>query len=216
MMIQWNGLGCFTVTGKPIAGEATLVVDPYGEGTGLRVPKTLSGAVVAQTHDGVMANNYKEVAGSKEHAQPFFVSHAGEYEVEGIFIRGIHAPLKDGSLHTIYRVVLEGMSIAFLGALDRPLTDSELQAFGDIDFLVLPVGGESVLTAKEAAEAVAQIEPRVVVPSHFAMPALDLPFAGVENFCAEVACKREDMVKISMQKKDLPLEDIRLIVLSKA
>lgn len=216
MIIQWNGLGSFSITGKPIAGEVTLVSDPYALETGLKLSKNVSGALVTQSHDAAMANNRKEVSGTPENPDPFFISHAGEYEVQGIFVRGINAPLKDGTLHTIFRVSLEGMVVGLLGALDRPLKEAEIEALGDVDFLAVPVGGGTVLSAKEAAEAVAQVEPRVVIPTHHKIAGIKADFKPVEEFVSEVAMKREDMNKINMKKSDLPLEDTQLIVLAKA
>ncbi len=214
MMIQWNGAGCFVITGKPAQTEVSVVSDPYGD-IGLRLPRALNGVMTLVSHDGVLASEVSAVSGP-EGAKSFLVEHAGEYEVQGIFVKGIHAPKKDGSLHTLYRVNVEGMTVALLGAIDRPLVDAELDALGDVDVLIVPVGGGDVLSATEASEAVAQIEPRIVIPSHFAMPGLKTTWKPVESFCSEIATKREDLAKLSVKKADLPVEDMQLIVLSKA
>ncbi|MBU1126077.1 MAG: MBL fold metallo-hydrolase [Patescibacteria group bacterium] len=214
MQISWNGLGSFVLQGKPIAGEVALVTDPYQNSVGLRFPRTLSAALVLESHDAEEANNVESISG-EEKKKPFLISHAGEYEVQGIFVSGIHAPKKDGTPHTIFRIRLEDISIAFLGAIDRKLTDKEIGALGDIDILIVPVGGGSVLDKDRAAEVVAQVEPRMVIPSYFHVAGLKQKLADVEGFCKEVSCPREDVNKLKVTRNDLPEEDIVVRVLSR-
>lgn len=214
MQISWNGLGSFTVTGKPIEGDVTLVTDPYQNSTGLRFPRALSASIVVSSHDGPMANNATSVGG-EEKKQPFIINHAGEYEVQGIFVTGVSAPKKDKTDHTIYRFGLEGIRIGFLGALDRKLTDKEIEALGNIDVLILPVGGASVLSKDVANELVAQIEPRLVIPSHFKTQGLKEKFEDVEGFCKELACPKSEEKKFKLTKSSLPTDDIKIVVLEK-
>lgn len=216
MQIQWHGLGCFSLTGKSVSNDVNVVFDPFGSKFGLKPPKGLRASIVAQSDESEMANNIGLVVADEEGEKPFSINHAGEYEVKGVFINGINAPKKDGEMHTIYRVFMEGMSIAFLGSLDRVLTDKEIEALGDINILILPVGGEKVLDAKKANEVVAQVEPRVIIPSHFAVKGLDLELADHETFCKEIACPRKDENKFKISKSGLPVDDMQLIVLNKA
>lgn len=215
MQITWNGLGSFAITGKPIQGDVTLVTDAYQNSTGLRFPRTLTGSIVVQSHDGDLASNTSAI-GDEGKIKPFAVTHAGEFEVRGIFVTGIRAPKKDGTEHTIYRIGLEGMKIAFLGALDRKLTDKELAALGDIDILIVPVGGGSVMDKDTASDVVSQVEPRLVIPSHFKVQGLKEKFADVKPFCDELACPTEESKKIKLTKSGLPQEDIQIIVPAKA
>lgn len=216
MQISWHGLGAFSITGKPVAGDVTLVTDPYQNEVGLRFPRTLSAAVVVSSHDALEANNLEAVNGMIEKKPPFTVTHAGEYEVQGIFVTGIHAPKKDGTPHTIYRITLEGVKIGFLGAIDRDLTDKELEKLGDIDVLIVPVGGGSVLNKDQAAEVVNQIEPRTVIPSYYDLPGVKMKLGDVEAFCKELACAREDVTKAKLSKSSLPQEDVNVIVVAKS
>jgi hypothetical protein len=215
MQIQWHGLGCFSLSGKSINDDVGVVLDPFGAKFGVKPPKGLRASIVVSSHDGEMANSFGAVVPEHEGEIPFFVKHAGEYEVKGVFVNGIHAPLKDGTGHTIYRIAIEGMSIGYLGALDRLLKEKEIEALGDINILILPVGGGSVLSASQATEVVAQVEPRLVIPSHFAIDGLELEWANHEVFCREVACPRKDESKLKIVKSGLPIEDMELIVLSK-
>lgn len=214
MNISWNGLGSFTITGKPLAGEVTLVTDPFDNSTGLRFSRTLKAAVVVQSHEAEVANNIDAVSG--EEKDPFIITHAGEYEVKGIFVTGISAPKKDGTAHTVYRIVLEEIVIGFLGSLDRALTDAELEKLGNIDILLTPAGGAQVLDAKKAAEVVSQVEPRVVIPSYVHVKGVKEKFSDAEGVCKELACAREDVNKFKIKKSGLPSDDMKIVVLARA
>ena len=216
MKISWNGLGSVTITGKPVEGEVTLVTNPYQNETGLRFARTLKASVVVSSHDAPEANNIEAVAGEGQNTKPFAVRYAGEYEVRGIFVTGISAPLKDKTPHTIYRFDLEGMAVGFLGALDRPLTDSEVEKLGSIDILLVPSGGGDVLDAKDAAAVVSQVEPRMVIPTYVHAKGMKKKVSDAEGICKELACAREDVNTLKLKKSALPVEDMQIAVLSRS
>lgn len=215
MQIIWNGLGSFTITAKPASEEVTVVTDPFENEVGLKFPRSLAAALVLSSHDAIEANNTGAI--EPEHDQkPFVIRNAGEFEVKGIFVRGIRAPKKDGTEHTLYRIDAEDVSIGFLGAIDRPLTKEEIDALGTIDVLIVPVGGGTVIGKDHASELVSGIEPRLVIPSYFEVEGLKKTFGSVEPFCRDLACPREDVVKLKITKAGLPSEEIRIAVLSRS
>jgi len=216
MNISWHGLSCFEISTKGLNGEATLVIDPYQNSTGLRFPRTLEAQVVAVTHDAEHANNIEAVLGN-----PFVVHNPGEYEVKGIFLYGISAPraqdLKgEPKANTIYRLEIEGVSLAHLGALDRELTDEELEHLKNIDILMLPVGGGRVMSPKVAAVVMTQVEPRMVIPMTHAIENLKEKLASVDDFCKEMGlCQKEETTKLKITRKDLPEEETKIVVLTR-
>ena len=214
MQISWNGLGSFTIVAKPAQGDVTVVTDPYDNATGLRFPRTLAASLVVESHKGKEASNVEAIAG-EESKKPFVVDYPGEYEVKGVFVYGMSVPKKDGSDHTIYRLTAEGIRIGFLGALDRVLTDKEIERLGTIDVLIVPVGGGKVLSKTSANEIVAQIEPRMVIPSYYETPGLKEKFDDVDGFCKELSCPREDVGKLKLTKSALPEDDIKIVVLTR-
>lgn len=215
MNISWHGLSCFEITSKTADGEATLVMDPYDNATGLRFPRTLTADIVAVSHDAEDANNVAGVGGT-----PFVINLPGEYEVRGLFVYAIHAPLggeKGDRDHRIFRVEHEGMRLAHLGALNRALTDEELQELNNIDILMLPVGGGRVLSSKQAVEVISQLEPRVVIPMTHAVHGIKEALGSVDGFCKELGvCRREEATKYKVSRKDLPEEDMLIMTLQRA
>ncbi len=216
MLITNHGLSCFSFNVKTISGEANLVVDPYQNETGLRFPRTLEADIVASSHNRESANNIEGVVAPAD-GKTFVVDLAGEYEVKGLFVYAINATLKDGkTAHRIFRIEAEGMNIAHLGALDRMLSDEESAQLGSIDILILPVGGNRVMDAKTAMAVVEQVEPRLVIPSTFALTNLKESLADVDAFCKVFgSCEREASPKLKISRKDLPEEDVIARVLSR-
>lgn len=205
MQISWNGLGSFSITGKPMQGDVTVVTDPYTEKAGQKFPKNVTASLVVSSSNAPNAAGAKQVT-AEEGKVPFMIEHAGEYESKGIFVKGVRAKKDDKTEHTIYKISVEDMAIAFLGSIDRILSDKELDKLGNIDILILPIGGEKMLDAKKAAEVVQQVEPRVVIPAYGK--------SGAEAFCKELGCPLETQSKYKVTASKLPQDEMLVVNLS--
>jgi len=216
MQITWNGLSCFEMTINTSEGEVDIVTDPFDGSFGLRVPRTREAHIALVSRDEPHANNTASLEGT-----PNVIDIPGEFEVRNVFVYGIDAPLKrleKGKRvgNCLFRIESEGMHVAHLGGLDRLLTDGELQELENIDILMIPVGGGSVLSPKMAAEVIAQVEPRVVVPMMYEMPQLKEEREPLSAFLKEMAgVRREEMNKYKVARKDLPEEDMMIVVLNR-
>jgi len=171
MQIIWRGQSCFQIIVARNKGEQTsIVIDPFSETIGLRVPK-LEADIVLVTHDHPDHNNVKAVSGS-----PFLISGPGEYEIRGVFIQGISSwhdekEGKERGENTIYAIEAEDLKLCHLGDLgQKELTDEQLERIGDIDILMIPVGGVYTISAKEALKIMSQIEPKITIPMHYQIP----------------------------------------------
>jgi L-ascorbate metabolism protein UlaG (beta-lactamase superfamily) len=216
MHITWNGFSSFEIETKTSTGDVRIVTDPYQNSTGLRFPRTLQAEILLVSHDQEDANNAEAVLGN-----PYLIDLPGEFEVKDVFIFGISAPLarevkgrRMGNL--LFRIEAEGMRLAHLGALDRGLTDEELQQLENVDVLFVPVGGGRVMSAARAAEVISQIEPRVVIPMTHAVSGVKESLGTVDDFCRTLGtCRREDMNKFKFARKDLPEEEMMIVNLTR-
>lgn len=68
------------------------------------------------------------------------------------------------SQHVGFVFEVGGLRFYFAGDTD---VISEMSEIGPVDYAFLPVSGTYVMTAEEAAEAVRQMRPRVVIPMHY-------------------------------------------------
>lgn len=214
MQIFWHGLSSIRLEAKTGEQEATLLTDPYSNETGLRFPRTVEPDLVVLSHQNEKIFNLEGANGS-----PYVISNPGEYEVKGIFVQGIQDQSADTDplRSVVYRFDAEGISLAFLGQMKRRLTDVEIELLGDIDVLLLPVGGGNVLDSKVAADVITLIEPRLVVPLYYELPGIKESLTSVEHFCKQLGvCKRQDATKLKIVKKDLPQDEMIITVLERS
>ncbi|MCE9586510.1 MBL fold metallo-hydrolase [Candidatus Uhrbacteria bacterium] len=213
MQIFWHGFSCIRIEATHGDQQASLVTDPYSNETGLRFPRTLAPDVVALTHQ-----DDKRFPTDAFTNEPFIIRTPGEYEVNGIFAYAIalRSPEDKYPFNLMYRFQVEGMSIGFLGGLNRALTDEEVASLGSIDILLLPVGGGDLLSAKQAVDIIKAVEPRMVIPLAYHTEGIKEKLGSADAFCKELVCKREDGNKLKISKKDLPADELVVTVLERA
>lgn len=209
MQISYNGFGSFTFTVKPAQSDVTLVTNPFVS-AGVKF-KSVAASLVVSSHDGKDANNVSAVEAEhpEERKTVFSIAHAGEYEVGGVAVSGVEADKKDGTKHAIYRIDGEGLHVGFLGAIDRVLTEKEIDLLGPIDILIVPAGGKDVLNASLASEVVAQIEPRLVIASYVHG---EDGYGTVDALKRELSCPVEEVSKLKIARAGLPEEDMKMVI----
>ena len=215
MQIIWKGQACFFITaamGKQ--AQVKIVFDPYQESIGLKLP-SMEADLVLVSHEHEDHNNAKAIKGD-----PFVAPSPGEYEVKGVFVKGIpsfhdNSKGKERGKNTIYVVDAEDMRLCHLGDLGQSeLTSEQVDQIGEVDVLFVPVGGTYTVDAKEAAHIVSQIEPKLVIPMHYALPKVKIKLAGVDQFLKIMGVKAEEpLQKLSLKPKDLAEDDTKVVVL---
>ena len=208
MDLTWLGHGCFRLRGR----AAAVVTDPYPPALGPRLPK-LEADVVTVSHEHPN-HSYRQAVGK----DPYVVDGPGEYEVAGVTVEGLATfhDAKQGEVHgrnTVYLIDLDDVRVCHLGDLGHALAADMLEAIGNVDVLLVPVGGGSTLDAAGAAEVVRQVEPRLVVPMHYSLPVLKTELAPVERFLKEMGiAEAEPQGRLSVQPSSAEAET-RVVVL---
>ena len=140
--ITYAGQSCFQISvSNSRDHEANIVIDPFDEETGLKVPN-FSADILLVTHLHHDHNNIKAIKGA-----PFLIDGPGEYEVKGVFVQGIPSfhddkEGKEKGSNTIYTIEAEDIKFCHLGDLgQKQLTDEQVDEIGSIDVLMIPVGG---------------------------------------------------------------------------
>ena len=171
--IYWAGQSCFQISvSNSKDNSADIVIDPFDEDfTGLKMPN-LSADIVMVSHDHKDHNNVKDLKGT-----PFVIDGPGEYEIKEVFIQGITSfhddqEGKKRGFNTIYLFETEEMRFCHMGDFgQKQLTDEQLEKIDGVDVLMIPVGGgDSTIDSSTAQKIIAQIEPKVVIPMHYALP----------------------------------------------
>jgi L-ascorbate metabolism protein UlaG (beta-lactamase superfamily) len=210
MVITHLGGQCFKVQ----FGDTTIAVDPIAKDS-KHLKSVRFGADVA-----LVSINHPDMNGVDQASfngrDAFAISGPGEYEVKGVYIKGFKSDSKyDGEerVNTIYTVNLEGMNLCFLGALsEKEISGETLESLDEIDILFVPIGGEGVLTPAEAYKLAVNLEPKVVIPMHFAGIGTK---ESLKHFLKEAG--KEGVApadKLTVKRKDLEGKKIDVVVLS--
>jgi len=215
MVIVWYGQSCFRIlTSSNSGGKLSIVLDPFSEDIGLKLPK-LEADILLITHSHLDHNNLYAVSGNY-----FLISGPGEYEVKNVFVEGIfsyHDDVfgKERGENTIYIIESEDLRICHLGDIgQKELTQEQLERIGEVDILMIPVGGNFTISAKEAFQIMTQIEPKITIPMHYFLPNLKVKIEGVEKFLKILGIKSlKPLPKLKVKKKDLSEEEAKIILL---
>lgn len=203
MHISWLGNTAIKIQTKPFDQDVTVVIDPYKQSAG-NVPRSLSPNIALFTRgeeDSITLSG-----------NPFSLSSPGECETKGVLVTAVQG---HAAGETMFRVDTENVSIGHLGLANKPLTDTQLEALSGVDVLFVPVGGNDTYDAEAAIKAVNAIEPRIVIPMAHKCDT-DPKAADVSVFIKDIGAITEaPEKKIIIKKKDLPQEDMKVVVLEK-
>jgi len=201
MDITWLGHSCFRIKGR----NAVVITDPYSPSLGYSLGKPTAHIVtVSHQHEG---HSYVQGIGD----EPKVVTRPGEYEIRGVLIIGIatfHDKEKGANRgkNTIYIMEIDEITVCHLGDLGHVLTTDQVEETGNVDVLLLPVGGVSTINAPMAAEVVRQLEPKAVVPMHYKTPAISRELGAVDRFLKELGADQiSPRPKLSFTKSSLPI-----------
>ncbi len=182
MELSWYGRTCIRLKGR----DAVVVADPYQSIVG-PTGRGITGEIVTFSHpdDKPLAKAKGKrsrdggslIPTSLEDA--FVLDGPGEYEVRNVLLTGVRTYRDDSrgagrGRQTAFVVELDQMHTIHLGDIGHLLTEEKLGDIGPVDIACVPIGGE--LSATKAAELIAQLDPKIVVP---------MPVCEEESDCAD-------------------------------
>jgi len=208
--IEFKGANCVVISTK----KSTLVTDPKLSVVGLK-DQVIKDAVEIATEDRfVLASTSAKLS----------IDSPGEYEVGDFSIRGQaavrHLDTKDDEKKsTIYRIEIGDVRIALLGNIAPHLSEDQLEFLGVIDMLIIPIGGSGyTLDATSATALVRQIDPKVVVPVHYADSALkyEVPQDTLETFTKELGVEVEETSKLKVKSQTSLPQTLTVVALTRS
>ena len=214
MVITYYGAACFKVQ----SGETVLAFNPPSKESEFKSPRFASDIVlVSSNHKDY--NGWENLPGKMEgpaasseqagraSAKPFVANGNGEYEISGIYIKGIGS---NGRNNTVYSIVLEDISICHLGALSKEMDPSLKETVGEVDILFIPIGGGELLDPQKAAGVAIHLEAKIVIPMNYNESQLK---QFIKEFGAGEATAAD---KLTIKKKDLADKKGEVVVLKSA
>jgi L-ascorbate metabolism protein UlaG (beta-lactamase superfamily) len=204
--ITWYGLSCFRITER---SRNSAVTDPFADSIGIPSPK-LKGEIVTVSHDAPGHNFIEAVKGD-----PHIISGPGEYEIGGVFVTGVAMHDAETGRHNVaYLFDYDNLTVLHLGDLSHVPNQSDVEALGEVNVLLVPVGGGGGLKAEQAAEVVTLFEPYFVVPMHYEQPGLAWELDPVDKFLRAMGVsKAQELDTLKVSAADTP-EQPQVVVLN--
>lgn len=213
MEIKYLGHASFLIKSK----NARLITDPFdSQMVGIKLPK-IEADVVTISHHHQDHDFMACVSG-----EPLVIDLPGEYERRGFRIFGYpsyHDKVagKERGKNTLFKIETESIRVLHCGDLGFVPDEKFLETLGEIDILLVPVGGYYTIDAKEALSLAKKIEPAIIIPMHYATekhnPQVFGKIATVDDFLREVHQTPEPQDKLVIKKEDLAEMEMKVIIL---
>jgi L-ascorbate metabolism protein UlaG (beta-lactamase superfamily) len=205
--LTYYGGNCLRLSAK----KAQIVVDDNLAQLGLKTV-TKPGDISLRTNKAL-----------PEHPDTVFRAEMpGEYEIAGVVIHGIAARAhmdEEGIKNAvIYTVQADDSKVAIIGHIYPELSEDQLEAIGLVDAVVVPVGGHGyTLDGAGALNIIKQIEPKIIIPTHYADKAIryEVPPAELADALKNLGMETSETTgKYKIKPADLS-DTTRLIVLER-
>jgi L-ascorbate metabolism protein UlaG (beta-lactamase superfamily) len=208
MDIQFYGANCVVLTTK----NARVLIDDTLADLGAKSPaKTGDLALFTGPH------------GSAGQAPKIVIDHPGEFEVSGVSISAIparaHMDEEGKKTATMFKLLVDDIRVLVTGHIYPELSDEQLEAIGMVDVMLVPVGGNGyTLDGVGALKVVKEVEPKVVIPTHYDAKGLQYPVPqqNLEEALKSLAMEpKETVAKLKIKTSELS-DSTQLIVLEQS
>lgn len=205
MEIEYKGANCLVVS----VGKVKVVVNPKLSDVGQK-DYIIKDAIQLATETNLTVDA----------EQKLIIDGPGEYEVSGISIKGIaateHVAEDDKTKNsTIYTIHSGTTRFCVVGHIKGELAESQLEDIGIVDVLAIPVGGGGyTLDAHEAVAVARQIDPKIIIPTHYEDKTLKYatPQAGLADFLKEFGTSEHEQVAKLKLKSGAGLPEVSSVI----
>jgi len=208
MDIQFYGANCCVLSSK---GVRVVIDDNLGE-LGLKTVAKSGDILLFTGSHAVSAVDPKIV-----------IAGPGEYEVSGLSITGIaaraHIDEPNSKSATMYRIVADDVTYLITGHIYPDLSEDQLEQIGMIDVMIVPIGGSGfTLDAGGAMQVIKKVEPKLVIPTHYADDALHyvVPQQTLEQALKNMGMEQKETVTKLRFKPAEASDATQLVVLTRS
>lgn len=206
MDLQFYGANCLSFTHK---GIRIVLDDNLAELGGKSITKADDVCLFTAPHD-MSAGRIK-------------FDGPGEYEVGDISVVGIparaHIDEVKQQTATMFKLVVGELTVLVTGHIYPELSESQLEKIGMVDVLIMPVGGNGyTLDPTGGLKLIKMIEPKMVIPTHYAdkMLSLPVPQQDLAHALSELGMEpKETISKLKLKANELS-DVTQLVVLEKS
>jgi L-ascorbate metabolism protein UlaG (beta-lactamase superfamily) len=218
LSIQWLGHTCFLFSG----GGKRILVNPFrpiGCTAGYRAPKIETELVL------ISSQLLDEGAVDQLPGDPKLLFEPGVYNVQGTQFQGIRTDHdrfggRRFGINIAWRWNHAGINILHLGGAAAPITVEQKILMGRPDVLFVPTGGGAkAYNPTEAKAAIATLNPKIVIPTHYRTQAAadTCDIVALDEFLKlmdGMPIRNIDTDTMTLSKRDLPDSGSTIKVLS--
>ncbi len=147
----------------------------------------------------------------------------GEYEVSGVNVHGMparaHMDAETERNAVIYKVTIGDARVLITGHIFPKLSEAKLEDIGLVDVMIVPVGGNGyTLDPTGALQIIKQVEPKLVIPTHYADSSLkyEVPQQALDEAVRAIGMEPKETTKKLQYKPGEATDTTQFIILEKA
>ena len=204
MTIYWYGEACFLLESSGVR----VLIEPPQKESGLVPPRLKSDILIYSLQNEELMQNTK--SSIQDTNETFVITGPGEYEIKGVNISGI-----GDDKNTIYAIEMDDVKMIHFGFLKKEPNNEKLEIIGEPDIVFVPVGGlkDQLFDAESAMKLINKMEPKIAIPMLYDIKNLKTKRAPLSLFLKESEAKESPVPKLMIKKKDLILEETKIIIL---
>jgi len=218
MQVEWYGQSAFRLS----TPETTVFIDPFGDMSALTGARgmqwdypaiaVLDADLLLVTHEHVDHNGVEVVGGDPAVLRSTVGTHESPIgEVIGISSEHDEAAGTQRGHNVIYVFEFDGLRVAHFGDFGQSaLREEQAAAIGQVDLLIVPVGGGPTAGPEQAAAIVERLSPRWVIPMHYRTPRIG--FLDTADAFLDSMEHVERMPEPVFETAELPVKDGPLVV----
>jgi L-ascorbate metabolism protein UlaG (beta-lactamase superfamily) len=201
MRIKWYGQSCFLIVSE---NEVKIVTDPFG-----KLPYHLPDVqpdIVTVSHEHMDHNNTKGLRGNFALLNKPVETALQDVKIKGVETYHDNAGGSKRGKNTVFLLTVDGIAICHLGDLGHILNEDQIRMIGEVDILLLPVGGRVTIDAKDATKVRTQLQPAITIPMHYrtkAMGPFGLLLSGENKFLDSITDKKVELNELVIKKDEL-------------
>ena len=160
--------------------DMVVVTDPYPTSVGLRIDNRPASVVtVSNAHPN--HNNAESIEGD-----PKVFSNPGEYEYNGVTVRGVMTPLADGQpqeeRNVAFSIEIGAINVCHLGDISIPLTTRLIDELKPVDVVLVPTGGHCTIDMDQVYQTLQDLDAKIVIPMHYKTEGINVDVDSIDNF----------------------------------